>query len=309
MAQLEDDSPPAKKRKTGIPAQHALLLVRARREGWPTEINFDLAPRIHSLLPELNLLETDAVVLEKSPVWLKFLERIDYQVFAFSKSAEQFPDAQLGCGYFGPKGHAIIVAEVKNCHHTVPESAFFRPIVKLVDLPRRWDSIGKEFITAEHFATYVLVPHIAASLISVDLDISLQSAVNVLIDSREYGCVNHPEQGEASIPTPPNDTTSQPPRHRKKNVNLKPRTMSGVTSPVFLHYLVAPAATPPQFSGGCYLKPLSASNIMPSSAFYPNLSHSQPSTPKYAIFANKDAPGLRLHFQVIQNILELLEGI
>ncbi|KAJ7936499.1 hypothetical protein B0H13DRAFT_1853239 [Mycena leptocephala] len=146
----------------------------------------------------------------------------DYQVFAFSKSAEQFPDAHLGCGYFGPKGHAVIAAEVTNQRHTVEESIFFRTVVKLVDLPRRWDSIGKEFITAEHFAIYILVPHIGASLISVDLDISLQDAVNVLIDSREYGRVNHPEQGEASIPTPPNDTTSQLPRHRKKNVNLKP---------------------------------------------------------------------------------------
>ncbi|KAJ7933298.1 hypothetical protein B0H13DRAFT_1856322 [Mycena leptocephala] len=216
-----DNIPVTKKHKTDSPAQHALLLAKARREGWLTEINFDLGPRIHPLLPELDLLQTDVIVLEKSPVWLKFLERIDYQVFAFSKSTEQFPDVQLGCGYFGPKGHAVIAAHVKNQRHTVEESIFFRTVVKLVDLPRRWDSIGKESITAEHFATYVLVPYIAASLISVDLDISLQDAVNVLIDSREYGRVNHPEQSEASIPTLPNEGPTQPPRHRKKNVNLK----------------------------------------------------------------------------------------
>ncbi|KAJ7897978.1 hypothetical protein B0H14DRAFT_2557491 [Mycena olivaceomarginata] len=92
------------------------------------------------------------------------------EVFAFSKSAEQFPDAQLGCGYFGLKGHPVIAAEVRNQRHTVKESISFENVVKLVDLPRRWDSIGKEFITR-------LVPHIAASLMSVDLDISLQDTV------------------------------------------------------------------------------------------------------------------------------------
>ncbi|KAF7335775.1 hypothetical protein MVEN_02233400 [Mycena venus] len=92
---------PAKKRKPNPQAEHVLLLVKARRAGWPIDIDFDKLPaRISSLHPQLQLLLTDRGVLAVSPIWLRFLERINYQFFAFchSESTKPFEGLNLGCG-------------------------------------------------------------------------------------------------------------------------------------------------------------------------------------------------------------------
>ncbi|KAJ7862492.1 hypothetical protein B0H14DRAFT_3444675 [Mycena olivaceomarginata] len=85
-----------------------------------------------------------------------------------------------------------------------------------VDKPQKWDGIEDEsdLIERKEFLEFILIPHIAASLIAQDLNINLQAAVEVLMESGDYGQNVNPY-----VPAPPNGP-SHPPRHCK-SVNLK----------------------------------------------------------------------------------------
>ncbi|KAJ7437376.1 hypothetical protein B0H11DRAFT_1936021 [Mycena galericulata] len=58
-----------------------------------------LPPGISALFPSLSTLLSNSTVLSRSPVWNKFLDRIGFKVFAFSRSSNRFDNGHLGCGY------------------------------------------------------------------------------------------------------------------------------------------------------------------------------------------------------------------
>jgi hypothetical protein len=127
---------------------------------------------------------------------------------------------------FGPKGHAVIKAALRTLHRESKdeldedddENILYTTLSQVVDKPKPWDTFddASNLISPKKFLQFISVPHIAASLISEDLEISLHDAVEVLIDSRNFGCIfqaDSPEKVDIIV-TATNDPT-QPPRHRK----------------------------------------------------------------------------------------------
>ncbi|KAJ6517126.1 hypothetical protein DFH09DRAFT_1099085 [Mycena vulgaris] len=102
---------------------------------------------ISSLLPELHALQDDSHFLEESPVWNKFLELIGYQVFAFCRSPAKFKAANLGCGYFGPKGYDTIRNVLDAIGHDDKDDEIdhelFDTISPLVNKPQQWDEFDE----------------------------------------------------------------------------------------------------------------------------------------------------------------------
>ncbi|KAJ7936472.1 hypothetical protein B0H13DRAFT_1853537 [Mycena leptocephala] len=209
--------------------------MKAKRHGWPTEIDFDqLASRVPVLLPELHLLQSETDVLHVSPIWLKFLERIRYQPTWVADStvilfATQMHDADLLS--FGPKGYHIIKAAVQKSDPTYGDDdhalaySLCSTLFSLVDKTSKMDGIEDEsdLIERKQFLEFILIPHIAASLIAQDLNINLQAAVEVLMESGDYGHNVNPY-----VPAPPKGP-SHPPHHRK-SVNLKLPPQQIITS-------------------------------------------------------------------------------
>ncbi|KAJ7456341.1 hypothetical protein B0H11DRAFT_2321607 [Mycena galericulata] len=205
-------------------------LTQAKDAGWPISIDFDeLPPRISALFPSLSTLLSDSTVLALSPVWNKFLARIGYKVFAFSRSSKKFDNGNLGCGYFGPKGQNVIESTLqalsKGNDEDITSNDLYATLSQLLDTPKPWDLYDEtsNLISPRKFSKFILVPHVAAYLIAEDLEITLNDAVEVLENSSEYGRLfngNLPEKVDIVLAV--NPESSQPPRHRKSAVNLKP---------------------------------------------------------------------------------------
>ncbi|KAJ7124119.1 hypothetical protein C8R43DRAFT_1241007 [Mycena crocata] len=219
----------------GEEGERTRRLTQAVEAGWPTTIDFDDLPaRILSIFPELALLQSDSSLLAKSPVWKKVLKLIKYEVFAFTKSSARFKSAELGCGYFGPKGSVIIQETLKSFEQEEDvDNALYATLSELVDKPSPWDQFddSSNLISPKKFSEFILIPHIAASLISQDLEISLSAAVEVLEDSANYGTLFNgdiPEKVDIIV-TPDAVSSEQPPRHRKGAVKLtlpKPKVIT-----------------------------------------------------------------------------------
>ncbi|KAJ7449360.1 hypothetical protein B0H11DRAFT_2332341 [Mycena galericulata] len=209
---------------------HSRHLTEAKEAGWPISIDFDdLPPRISALFPSLSILLSDSTVLARSPVWNKFLARIGFKVFAFSRSSNRFDIGNLGCGYFGPKGQNIIESTLqalsKNDDQDKLSNDLYATLSQLLDTPKPWDQYDEtsNLISPRKFSKFILVPHIAAWLIAEDLEISMNDAVEVLINSNEYGRLFNGDLPEkVDIVVAANPESSHPPRHRKPAVNLKP---------------------------------------------------------------------------------------
>ncbi|KAJ7461289.1 hypothetical protein B0H11DRAFT_2312751 [Mycena galericulata] len=208
---------------------HSRHLTEAKEAGWPISIDFDdLPPRISALFPSLSTLLSDSTVLARSPVWNKFLARIGFKVFAFSRSSNRFDIGNLGCGYFGPKGQNIIESTLqalsKNDDQDKLSNDLYATLSQLLDTPKPWDQYDEtsNLISPRKFSKFILVPHIAAWLIAEDLEISMNDAVEVLINSNEYGRLFNGDLPEkVDIVVAANPESSHPPRHRKPAVNLK----------------------------------------------------------------------------------------
>lgn len=146
-------------------------------------------------------------------------------MFYFSVSTAQEPHVAS----FGPKGVFIIQETLKqfDTNDEQAENNLHTTLSLLVDRPQIWDKCddngNSNFMSTRKFSKFILIPHIAASLISQDLEISLRDAVEILEDSRPYGLLFNADLPEkVDIVVPSNDAPSQPPRHRKKPVvNLK----------------------------------------------------------------------------------------
>ncbi|KAJ7626810.1 hypothetical protein FB45DRAFT_55269 [Roridomyces roridus] len=97
-----------------------------------------------------------------------------------------------------------------------PHNSLYHTLSELTDLPQPWDQYDEtsNLIPLSRFHDVVLIPHIVASLISEDLNIPLDEAVEMLGKSRKYGLVFHstrPVKVDVIVPA----SSSQPPRHRK----------------------------------------------------------------------------------------------
>ncbi|KAJ7436329.1 hypothetical protein FB451DRAFT_1454776 [Mycena latifolia] len=232
-----DISPrPAKKVLTNT-SPRGRVLMQAKNEGWPRRIDFDdVASRVSMLLPDVEDLQTDSTYLEKSIVWTTFLELIGYKVFAFSRSAAPFGSAYLGCGYFGPKGHDIIERTIDTL---LADKEFdymlYETLAPLIDMPCNWDKYddSSNLISVAKFKKFIVIPHVAATLISKDLKIGMDDALQVLKESREYGELINIIDIEESVdsvetvaarktaaPKMETDKPSEPPRHRKVSLQL-----------------------------------------------------------------------------------------
>ncbi|KAJ7478792.1 hypothetical protein B0H11DRAFT_2233938 [Mycena galericulata] len=196
---------------------YTCLLTQAKDAGWPISIDFDeLPPRISALFPSLSTLLSDSAVLARSPVWNKFLTRIGYKVFAFSRSSNKFENGNLGCRYFGPKGQNVIESTLQALSdgndEDMTSNDLYATLSQLLDTPgpQPWDLYDET--SKSYFSAQVLK----------DLEITLNDAVEVLENSSEYGRLFNGDLPEkVHIVLAVNPESSQPPRHRKSAVNLK----------------------------------------------------------------------------------------
>ncbi|KAJ7877302.1 hypothetical protein B0H13DRAFT_1893311 [Mycena leptocephala] len=197
----------------------------AQEQGWPAMIDFDLLPaRITAIFPELRDMLSISNILAKSDIWKTFLQQIDYKVFAFCRSSASFEGAFLGTGYFGPKGQDVITTTVQDLlkrRYEDVENDLYEATAPLVDTPQSWDAFddSSNLFSVKKFVKHVLVPHIATTLISEDLECTFAHAVNILEDSRRCGEILYPNQPEEKVDiivTPKNDEPSEPLRFRKK---------------------------------------------------------------------------------------------
>ncbi|KAJ7811512.1 hypothetical protein B0H13DRAFT_1926692 [Mycena leptocephala] len=202
----------------------------AEEQGWPAIIDFDHLPAlITAMFPDLRDILSISNVLAKSEIWKGFLRQIDYKVFAFCRSSASFEGAFLGTGYFGPKGQDVIMNTVQDLlkrRYSDVENDLYEATAPLVDTPQNWDDFddSSNLLSVKKFTKHILVPHIATTLISEDLECTFAHAVNTLEDSRRCGEILYPNELEEKVDvivTPKNEEPSEPPRYRKK-VTLKP---------------------------------------------------------------------------------------
>ncbi|KAJ7476819.1 hypothetical protein B0H11DRAFT_1917254 [Mycena galericulata] len=132
------------------------------------------------------------------------------KVFAFSRSSTKFENGNLGCGDFGPKGQNVIETTLQALSDGNAEGMtsndLYASLSQLLDTPQPWDF-------KSYFSVQVLK----------DLEIDLNEAIEVLENSGEYGRLFNrdlPEKMDIGLAV--NPESSQPLRHRKSAVNLKP---------------------------------------------------------------------------------------
>ncbi|KAJ7028052.1 hypothetical protein C8F04DRAFT_1120363 [Mycena alexandri] len=201
-------------------------LAEAESADWPLDIDFDKLPaRILTISHELKHLSSNSNSLNKSPIWRTFLRQIDYKVWAFSRASSRFPSADLGCGYFGPRGLAIIKHTLKHIEQEVDEdedcieNRLFATISSLIDTPNNWDEYDDEsnLISPTKFTKFILIPQVAASLIAEDLEIELHEAVDILQLSQQYGLLfNADAPKKVDIILSPIHSPQAPPRLHKQ---------------------------------------------------------------------------------------------
>ncbi|KAJ7467302.1 hypothetical protein B0H11DRAFT_2239542 [Mycena galericulata] len=100
----------------------------------------------------------------------------------------------------------------------------YTTLSQLLDTTQPWDLYDdtSNLISPRKFSKFILVPHLAACLITEDLEITLNDAVEVLENSNEYSRLFNGDLPEkVDIVVAANPESSQPPRHRKPAFNLK----------------------------------------------------------------------------------------
>ncbi|KAJ7465387.1 hypothetical protein B0H11DRAFT_2197791 [Mycena galericulata] len=176
----------------------------ADAQGWPTEIDFsDVADRVLGLRDNIIDLARDSGSLEQSPVWLSFLSKIGYKVFAFGRAPSgSFSEAaELGkrCGYFGPKGRAILTSAIDDIiSEALHPDQIYQTTASLINTPHEWDKEdpNSETISPSDFIDYILVPHAATVLIADDLEIDFEAALEVLSASSDFGDLSNLDPGD-----------------------------------------------------------------------------------------------------------------
>ncbi|KAJ6494475.1 hypothetical protein C8R45DRAFT_177228 [Mycena sanguinolenta] len=146
--------------------------------------------------------------LEDCAIWSLFLELISYKVNSFSLSRigtfSSAADRLLRCGYFGPKGHSIIVSAIRDSlDNCVNLTRLSTTIASLQDQPQEWERSRYNCVPSQdQFTHYVLAPFVAASLISKDLNLDFNAALKVMQESSDYGDLFNPLPLPATYPSP-----------------------------------------------------------------------------------------------------------
>ncbi|KAJ7937740.1 hypothetical protein B0H13DRAFT_2302564 [Mycena leptocephala] len=104
------------------------------------------------------------------------------------------------------------------------ENSLYSTLSALIDTPQPWDDFDESsnLLSFKKFTDYVLIPHVAATLISEDMECSLEDTLDILDDSRRCGQILFPDSVKKAdvFVTPMNALPpTAPPRHRKQ-VNL-----------------------------------------------------------------------------------------
>ncbi|KAJ7015855.1 hypothetical protein C8F04DRAFT_1284539 [Mycena alexandri] len=201
----EQAAQPAKRPKPFRPQFPFLVPPKAEKISFPT------------LSPVLSSDYSDNTKNSSTPMGL--LRRA-----AFSRASSRFPSANLGCGYFGPKGLEIIKYTLKCIEHEEDENEdskenqLFATISGLIDTPNNWDEYddGSNLISPTKFTKFILIPHVAASLIAEDLEIKLREAVDILLSEHYDLLFNADPPPKVDIVASPIDAQQAPPRLRKK---------------------------------------------------------------------------------------------
>ncbi|KAJ7652367.1 hypothetical protein DFH06DRAFT_1418740 [Mycena polygramma] len=207
--------------------------------GWRTPIDFKKLPaRISAMLPGLTRLLTESDFLSKTPIWNRFLDKIDHRVFALSQSSSDFEDAYQGFISDAlrktlPQALGETIGSTLFCEAI--ENTLFDTLECLIDKPHPWDEhdSASNLISVKKFTHFVLVPQVAATLIAQDMECNDTEAVDVLEDSRRCGEVLNPVVVETA-----NEVSAAPPRHDRKK--LKQVNLLVMSYPDLIHAVDAP---------------------------------------------------------------------
>ncbi|KAJ7930263.1 hypothetical protein B0H13DRAFT_1858893 [Mycena leptocephala] len=137
-------------------------------------------------------LVTDSDALAECPIWEIFFETISYKN-GISAVAILFSPILVS---FGSYGKAIIYSNVERyLEEAIHPDQIYQTIANLHGKPEQWDNPDDHFtlLSAHAFIDYILSPFIAASLISEDFEIDLDSAMENMHDSSEFGDFFHSE--------------------------------------------------------------------------------------------------------------------
>ncbi|KAF7371885.1 hypothetical protein MVEN_00045800 [Mycena venus] len=179
----------------------------ARVNAWPLEIDYSELPnRIEAFEDEIYQIAFDGPQLAECPIWQSFVEAISYKVHAFSLaeigSFSPGADSAARCGYFGPRGKAVIMSTLENFiqDRLAPEQ-IYQTIACLHDTPEQWDEPDEDFtlMSDVQFLEYILAPFVAVSLIWDNFECDLVCAIEIMRASSEFGDLFH---SDMLVPSP-----------------------------------------------------------------------------------------------------------
>ncbi|KAJ6529818.1 hypothetical protein B0H19DRAFT_1193307 [Mycena capillaripes] len=209
----------------------------ARVNAWPLEIEFsELPSRIEALEDVIYHLAVDGSQLAECPIWQSFLKAISYKVHAFSLaemgSFSPGADNAARCGYFGPRGKAVIVSILENfIQDKIAPDQIYQTIACVHDTPEHWDKADQDFtlMSDPQFIEYVLAPFVAASLISDDFKCDLDCAIEIMRASSEFGDLFH---ADTLVSSPaPSPVEKVAPKPLSKPVISKPLSVAPHAKP------------------------------------------------------------------------------
>lgn len=179
---------------------------------------------------------------------------------------------------YGPKGLEIIKHALKYIQKEEDEdedsieNCLFATLSGLIDTPNNWDEYDDDsnLISPNKFMKFILIPHVAASLIAEDLEIELREAVDILELSEQYGLLfNTDPPPKVNIAVSPVYAQQAPPRLRKKLTLLVSNAYR--SKQIFLHSFPQPPKQkkitledfPPPVSRSLFCCHFIADNIQP----------------------------------------------
>ncbi|KAJ7508159.1 hypothetical protein B0H11DRAFT_2185163 [Mycena galericulata] len=149
------------------------LRTLGRQRGWPVSLDLNTMVRqILALKSDLFDLVTDDYALYNNVVWTEFLETIDGEVHAFGNDPDQekYEYAKL-------RARPLLSKTIERLVPDRPQD-FDKPNPKI-----RPDVI----LPLESFIECVLMPHVAACLISQDMEVPYLDAVDIQDASADFG--------------------------------------------------------------------------------------------------------------------------
>ncbi|KAJ6541384.1 hypothetical protein B0H19DRAFT_315291 [Mycena capillaripes] len=141
-------------------------------------------------------------------------------------------DNAARCGYFSPRGKAVIVSILENfIQDKIAPDQIYQTIACVHDTPEHWDKADQDFtlMSDPQFIEYVLAPFVAASLISDDFECDLDCAIEIMRASSEFGDLFH---ADTLVSSPaPSPVEKVAPKPLSKPVISKPLSVAPHAKP------------------------------------------------------------------------------